>query len=263
MAEKSIDTPCVFLDLDDTLFHSRRKLATLASAGVVEAGRLRSGATGPDGQTNAFMRPSQQTLCDWIFSSCRVIPTTCRSLEQFRRTEIESFDHAILYCGGMILDSDGQVDQAWDGRIREQLAETADALSRGKAIAKDTMKDRPEMLIRTCNHQGTSFFLHVKDRSGRQCGIDALVDEFSATDLGQCFNLIRQGASLALMPHCVDKRHAAEYLLESMPDRPRLTIGIGDASFDVGFMGLCDFCMMPSSSELWQSIATLNRAEVC
>lgn len=62
----------------------------------------------------------------------------------------------------------------------------------------------------------------------------------------------RNGNNVALMPPYLGKRHAVAHILPGLrnrfPDAP--VIGIGDSRTDAPFMGLCDFAMMPTRSQL-------------
>jgi hypothetical protein len=73
----STKRPLVFVDLDDTLFQTARKMPE---------GVARAVATlDVNGQPNGFMTPVQQALVDWLLGSADVVPVTARSVEAYSR----------------------------------------------------------------------------------------------------------------------------------------------------------------------------------
>jgi hypothetical protein len=63
---------------------------------------------------------------------------------------------------------------------------------------------------------------------------------------------------MALLPPFLSKAAAVAFFLERFGgEAPFLTVGVGDSLTDVGFMGMCDFAITPSKSQimsvlLWQ-----------
>ncbi|OZA72329.1 MAG: sucrose-6-phosphate hydrolase, partial [Sphingomonadales bacterium 39-62-4] len=70
----------------------------------------------------------------------------------------------------------------------------------------------------------------------------------------------RNGNNLAFLPPWLNKRDAAQYLIENAraSDDDLLVIGIGDSHSDVGFMDLCDYAMTPTTSQLWTKMKLEN-----
>lgn len=111
----------LFVDLDNTLFQTRRKCpegADLAPAAYDESGRPRS-----------FTTAEQRELIAFFQREMIVIPVTARGLSSFRRVGLEFTSHAALDFGGLILLPDGSVDQEWSARMSQALAPAIPGLS--------------------------------------------------------------------------------------------------------------------------------------
>src|SRR5829696_8138848 len=100
----------LFLDLDDTVFHTGPKCPP--GEAVRPAARRR------DGTPLSFMTDRQRALLEVLFRSATVIPTTARSLDAFRRVDLPFAHAAVLDFGGVVLLPGGTLDLAWDGRVR-------------------------------------------------------------------------------------------------------------------------------------------------
>lgn len=252
--------PTVFLDLDDTLFQSRRKLKEFAGLDNEQIDRLATGACGPDGTPNAFQLPHQQSFSKWLFESCEIIPTTCRSLEQFHRAHLPRTEFAIVHCGAVILKQ-GQVDSQWQAIMNARLAPIQEPLRDALGIAEQKLACRENPIVRfgTCNN--AHFFVNAKDRTGDASLINELALELQSSQWAKIGRVIQQDANLYFIPQCVDKRHAAEHLLQTELTTSTCTIGVGDSELDAGFLDLCDFAILPQNSELWSCIAHRFLAE--
>ena len=107
------DRPLVFVDLDDTLFQTARKMA---------AGEPRMVASlDVQGQPNGFMNPVQQQWVRWLLSCADVVPVTARSREACSRVRLPFRFGAICSHGGSLLHSDGSLDNDWHAQMSDAL----------------------------------------------------------------------------------------------------------------------------------------------
>ena len=240
--------PLVFVDLDDTLFQSKRRIS-------VATEELAVATYDASGQSSGFMLPPQLSLWNWLNRSCRVVPTTCRSLDQFRRTMIVSYESAILFCGAYVTDHNGHRDEEWTQRIVQQLIDLPWSPGEVERFLKRRFP-QSNLLIRLVGDAEHSFYVYVKDRSGGSHIIPSIIrqvrDEFVHPEM----SLNVQKNSLFLTPSFINKREAARYLLDTKLNRDGVVIGIGDAISDCGFMDLCDFAMTPTNSQIWEKVTS-------
>lgn len=99
----------VFVDLDDTLFHTRHKTGAHASLVAV--------AFTSDGAPASFMNERQRAFYDWIAHGADVVPTTGRNAAAYRRVSLPFGGWAICSFGGLVLRPDGTADPDWRARM--------------------------------------------------------------------------------------------------------------------------------------------------
>ena len=116
----SINRPLVFVDLDDTLFQTARKMVegTPRTIATLDVHR----------QPNGYMSPVQHSFINWLLASADVVPVTARSVEAYRRVKLLFTEGAICSHGGVMLHPDGSLDQDWHARIAEALYAFQDRL---------------------------------------------------------------------------------------------------------------------------------------
>ena len=109
----SSNRPLVFVDLDDTLFQTARKMGD----------EPRFAATlDVDGQPNGFMSATQKSFVEWLLATSDVVPVTARSIEAYQRVQLPFAHGAVCAHGGVILNPDGSLDLDWHARMCDQLA---------------------------------------------------------------------------------------------------------------------------------------------
>ena len=240
----------LFTDLDDTLFHSRRKKTPLEAC--------RPAAYLQNGEPVSYADPKQQAmLAHWLKYSA-VIPVTARDSGSFGRVDIPFAHHAVIDYGGVILNPDGQPDARW---LRQSRHSAAKALPGLQCLA-DSLRGLPpeiadDLNIRLIGDFGITFYLLLKSRSGRQSNLNP-----AATILrpllqgGEKLHL--NANNLAVLPAWLDKRNAVLHLLgiyrRLMPDA--VTLGMGDSLTDLPFMQACDYRIVPAGSQIADKMET-------
>ena len=65
--------------------------------------------------------------------------------------------------------------------------------------------------------------------------------------------VIANGNNVAVIPTAISKAAAVDYLLEHYRHRygPVLSLGVGDALSDAGFLSRCDFAVTPTRGQIW------------
>jgi hypothetical protein len=242
----------VFLDLDDTLFQTRPKCPPGES--------LRTAAVRRDDTPLSFMTPRQERLLDLLSASATVIPTTARNLESFRRVKLPFSSRVILNFGGVILLPDGSPDPAWDARVRPLARAVAGELNAQRdRLADFVEKHTLDVSVRVIGDFDMPLYVVMKHPAG---DLDALSrirrEALAGLDRGRFF-IHHNDNNLSVVPRFLGKEHAVGHVLAQL-ERPRLTIGVGDSRTDAGYLGLCDFALMPSTSQLWRTLAEAQGA---
>ena len=232
-----------FLDLDDTVFQTRRKCPPGAPLAV--------GTVARDGAPLSFMTEPQRALVEWLVRTTTVIPTTGRSQDALRRVQIP-FEHGAILChGGTILGPGGELDRAWDERVSAILARSRDALVRACATL-EALEERASLglRVRAVGDCGRDVYVVVKHPSADPRALAAargVCDELVSTD--PSLRLVATDNNLALIPREIRKEAAARYVRERL-SAARVTIGVGDSLADLGFMLDCHFAMLPAGSQI-------------
>ena len=233
-----------FLDLDDTLFQTLPKCPPDAPR--------RPTAFRKDGEPLSFMTDRQTRLLDALESIAAVIPVTARNLDAFRRVNLTFRSLAILDFGGVILQSDGQVDAVWDALIRPQARAAGSDLEKVRAAIQDYSAGNDlGVNARLISDFDMPLYVVVKHPEANVAALDRVrCEHLPPLDLSRFF-VHANGNNLSIVPRFLGKEQAVRHVLENqLGPGPRLTIGIGDSVSDVPFLRLCDFLMAPSQSQL-------------
>lgn len=238
------------VDLDDTLFQTLRKCPS-----DVPIDHLVPIGLDANGAPISFATPPQMAFIKWLTETTYFIPVTARSLAALRRVRLP-FTAAICAHGGMILDHDGQTDAEWDHHVRSQAT-----------IYSPTIKDLVASLERAAKAAGLPIRARIQmegditlyplarheeaDEAALSHVADAVLDQ-----LPEGWTDHRNSNVIAFLPPFLGKHHAVSQILPDLRARfPDATIiGIGDSLTDAAFMGLCDFAMTPTQSQLARAV---------
>jgi hypothetical protein len=234
------------VDLDDTLFQTLRKCPD-----DVPVERLTPLGFAKDGSALSYATPRQMRMLEWLSETAHVVPVTARSLDALRRARIP-FRAAVCAHGGVILDEAGCIDPEWQAVMTAQaehhsgmLAEMRDAVH-----AEATAQGVP-VNVRVLGEGDLPLYTIAKHADADADALFRVVDA-ALPDLPTGWTDHRNGNNVALMPPHLGKQYAVAHILPALrarfPDAP--VIGIGDSRTDAPFMGLCDFAMMPTGSQL-------------
>jgi len=234
----------VLVDLDDTLFQSRRKCPP-----DVAEDRLRPLAVDTDGEANGFATPRQAALLGWLSQGVCLVPVTARSRAGLERVSL-SWRYAICAHGGVILE-DGVPCAPWQAHMAEAAPRWQSALADLEARL-GRIGGRELRIARI--GEPLPLFLVAKHRQRDEAALAAVAENL-APMLPEGWRVLLNGNNLAVLPAAVRKDAAVAALLprlrERWPDAP--VIGLGDSSSDAGFLRLCDVAAMPTDSQLAQS----------
>lgn len=234
------------VDLDDTLFQTLRKCPP-----DIAPDRLTPLGFAKDGAPLSYATPRQMQFLTWLSETTHLIPVTARSLDALRRARLP-FKAAICAHGGVILGEDGEIDPVWAGRIGAQAAQHADTLATmAAAITTEAHRQGVRINARVLIEGPLPLYTLAKHAYADADALFAVVDA-AVPSLPPGWTNHRNGNNVALMPPYLGKHHAVAHILPALrarfPDAP--VIGIGDSHTDAPFMGLCDFAMLPTGSQL-------------
>jgi hydroxymethylpyrimidine pyrophosphatase-like HAD family hydrolase len=236
----------IFIDLDDTIFQTQRKCQG--------AMPLHAAAHGRDGSPLSFMTEKQRALLGFLGRDAHLVPTTARNYDAFSRVALSFNSMAILDFGGVILDEVGRVDPYWDNEIRTQISLAREPLRQIHCAIIDTAEQAGlRVRSRIINDFDMDLYVVTKlvDVTSDDLSLlnDLIVGHFDNESFYVHFN----DNNLAVIPRCLNKRYAVQYLIDNKlrrTDSEVLTIGMGDSESDIDFMAACDYCLTPRSSQI-------------
>ena len=239
----------LFMDLDDTIFQTRRKCA-------VQDG-LTVGALSKDGTPLSFLQPKQQFFFSNMLSNALVIPTTARNRDAFSRVQLAFSHGAILNYGGLILLPSGAVDSGWYNIMQPQCARFNPTLHGVLELANATIAQLGlDCRARIVSDDGLDFYVVVKNYNGQQQQLESVASAFAKNIDLKILRVHRNDNNLAVLPAFLDKAAAVTYCLDNLYHVKRqetLLIGMGDSLSDKPCMQLCVYMIMPAQSQLGES----------
>jgi hydroxymethylpyrimidine pyrophosphatase-like HAD family hydrolase len=241
----------VFVDLDDTLFCSARKCppgALLEPAALLQ-----------DGAVISYTSPGQRRLLHWLRQGATLIPVTARSLAGYARVLLTFEGPAVVSFGAVILDNAGRPDPKWVHHMQATLAAAQPLLTQaGEALNAAIAARGLDAWARGVGEFGQTQYLLAKHRGADVLALEALrievLQPWAASRSG--WRVFQNDNNLVLLPPGLDKAHAVAHLMAGLRSQHGdiLSIGIGDSFSDAGFLGLCDFAMTPSRTQLAQRL---------
>lgn len=241
--------PLVFVDLDDTLFQTARKMgdeprhtATLDVAG----------------NPNGYMNAVQKHFVEWLLAGAEVVPVTARSVEAYQRVQLPFAHGAICAHGGVILAAGGSLDRDWHALMSSQLAAEQ---ARLPALSETTLAIGAELgySLRgwVVEEAGLANYVVTKHNEDSDAVLEHVLAEVRARNLLDGLYVHGNGNNLAFLPLALQKREAVrEWIRRDRAlhgERPML--GFGDSLSDLGFMGECHWWGTPARSQLAASFA--------
>ncbi len=242
----------LFVDLDDTLFQSRRKCpdgVPLAPAAYLK-----------DGTAHSFLTPLQHGVLGFLQREMVVIPVTARSVDAYARVRLGFVDRAVVNYGGVILHSDGTPDVAWLERNRNLARTDASCLE----TIRDTIIDwvasaGTAIRVRIIADLSVPFYVCAKCEEGNEASLDRIEAMARARwpAGSESVRVHRNGSNLSVLPGWLDKRHAVAHLIQQLRHAHGeiATFGMGDSLSDVGFMTECDYALIPRDSQISRRLA--------
>ena len=234
----------VFVDLDDTLFQTARKMGD----------EPRYTATlDVDGQPNGFMSATQKSFIEWLLATADVVPVTARSVEAYQRVQLPFVHGAVCAHGGVILNADGSQDRDWQARMCNELAHEQSRLHR---LSEHTLAIGAELGFSlrgwVVEEQGLAHYVVTKHNHASDEVLLRVLAEVKARGLLDGLYVHGNGNNLAFLPLALQKREAVREWIRRDQARhgKRPLLGFGDSLSDLGFMAECDWWGTPKRGQL-------------
>ncbi len=237
--------PLVFVDLDDTLFQTARKMPKQQARQVA--------AFDKNGQPNSFMNSVQQSLFSWLSSSTDVVPVTARSIEAYSRVKLPFTHGAICSFGGSILLANGTLDNSWHNVMQQQLhALQADLQQISAASLAVGQKLGVSIRSWVVEEQGLGLYVVVKQGEGDDGLLQQVLQAVQAQNLLTGMQVHLNSNNLAFLPNGLSKQNAVKEWLkrDQAQQGERPVLGFGDSISDLGFLQVCHFWATPAQSQL-------------
>jgi len=235
-----------FVDLDDTLFQTIRKCPA-----DVPADALTPLGFAKDGSALSYATPHQMAFIAWLTETTVFVPVTARGLDALRRVRIP-FTAAVCAHGGVVLGDDGEPEAQWAAHVAAQASRHAPMLATlAEAVTSSAAALGTPLAVRVLSEGPVGLYVLVKHPDAIDAELNAAVDAMlGAVPAG--WTVHRNGNNVAIMPPYLGKAHAVAHILPRLraryPHAP--TLGIGDSLTDAPYMGMCDFAMTPTGSQL-------------
>lgn len=236
-----------FVDLDDTLFSSKRRHAPTAE--------LFPAATLENGEVISYSCHKQRFLQNLLQRAGKMIPVTARNLGAFQRVML-SFEHgAVLSHGATILNKDGNTDVMWQMEIHRQVGTLADEFAELlHRVQSSRSYQQNEIRAWLVYDADVPVYAVVKDNDRDESRLARFVQHNLVEWLLErpVFRLHANGNNIAIIPTCISKESAVSYLMagQRAVSPGVIFIGAGDSVTDEPFMHLCDFWITPTNSQL-------------
>lgn len=237
--------PLIFVDLDDTLFQTARKMV---------AGTERHVATlDVQGQPNGFMSPVQKQFIGWLLATADVVPVTARSVEVFGRVDIPFAHGAICSHGAVMLNADGKADLEWHARMTSKLESFQQRLP---ALSERTLAAGTEngMSLRgwVVGEYGLATYVVTKHNETCDSVLQLVSQCIFDEGLLDGMYVHRNGNNLAFLPNELNKRFAVqEWIRRDIAiNGERPILGFGDSLSDLAFMNECHWWGTPNRGQI-------------
>lgn len=234
--------PLVFVDLDDTLFCSRRKTRDEGAEPIAYSG---------EGVALSFMTGRQRAFFEWLSRGAVLVPTTGRNAAALGRVRLRFVDHAICSFGGLILGPDGSPESRWRAYIEEQARAALPRLGALlEAIRKEASRVGLDVRARSVADDGLELYLSIKHNADDAVALAALVP-FIERHLPEGWRVGLNDNNLAVLPSFLGKEKAVAWFLEHLAAPHAFVLGVGDSFSDAPFLAICDYVLTPAQSQLF------------
>lgn len=255
-----IAKPYAWMDLDDTLFQTQRKI-DVWKLPTSEPDALVYATVNKQDEPLSFMSQRQANFFNWLLVSTELIVVTARDRHEIKRVKLPFEGWQVLTHGAIILDKKGEPQAEWQQHMYSKLLPLQDKLTQLSAVFTNHSASDHSQLVFTPHvdsfHNGTdkcelTVYLAIKHAQKDHQALVELAKKLPTLirDFDQDFYIHVNANNLAILPHVVHKRHAVQFLLSHHLDHQRPSFGFGDSLADLPFLQLLDWYGMPNHGQL-------------
>ncbi|MCF7477382.1 hypothetical protein L3V32_11875 [Vibrio sp. J2-4] len=242
----------LFTDIDDCFMATKRKFS--------ESDNLSIASLDIDGQARSFMSEKQRTLLElFIDTRATIIPVTGRSYNTLQRVQVSSLFKSwmVVSHGALIIEPTGKKCQDWVEHINNKFP---------LGIWSDKLKLINEELKKIISSKGFNAKSYIVSEDEIDCYVcvkctevidykfifESIISQ-SSIDLND-MKIHINDRNMALLPPYTQKKLAVDYLIRQL-DEKSLILTMGDSLSDIPFMKLADFTLMPTHSQIADSLS--------
>lgn len=236
--------PITFVDLDDNLFQSLRKVPEDQHDGKILVAEALNG-------NNSFQTLKQQNMFAWLSATTEMVPVTARSSRSFANVKLDfGNSYRVVGNGAVVIKPNGEIDLEWHEALLAETSKEADSIHALEAACIEVAK---ELGIEVrCPHSIENGIRHSvivkQDNPDVAIRLNEILERVSVP-AGWTSHL--NSNNLAFTVAAVSKKRATEYVMSQMPNiDKRITFGMGDSFTDMPFMALCDFFATPMRGQI-------------
>ena len=259
LSQATISQPYALMDLDDTLFQTKRKLPATDEV-------LICASVNKQGEPLSFFTQKQASFFHWLSAHTTLIPITARDTTEIQRVKLPFDDFKVLTHGAVILDKDNQPNHAWQTHIKQKLKAEQTTLRTITRLLDDINGFESSLLGKTAlsitphteNFDGEKLtvYLAVKHNQKKHRVLETLAERLTY-ELPDGFYVHHNANNLAVLPDFVHKRHAVYFLMQNHFIKERPVFGFGDSLADLPFLRLLDWYGTPNKGQLHDNIGQL------
>ncbi len=258
--------PYALMDLDDTLFQTRRKIDAWKLP-TSKGKDLVCATVNQQGEPLSFMSTRQASFFNWLLTSTELIVVTARDRGEIKRVKLPFDSWRVLTHGAIIVNKDGELQDEWQQHMYHKLTPLQDKLAQlSQLFTKHSSNDNSQ--LRFTAHSDSFYngsvseerviYLAIKHAQKDHQALIELAAKLPTLirNFEQDFYVHVNANNLAILPHVVHKRHAVQFLLEQHLDHTRPSFGFGDSLADLPFLQLLDWYGMPNHGQLHENLAS-------
>ncbi|MGJ0121167.1 HAD family hydrolase [Williamsia sp. MIQD14] len=241
-------TDLIATDLDRTLIYSAAAAGVAAPDDPLAMAEFRCVEL-YRGAPQSFMSPAAVELLTELDTLAVVVPTTTRSVEQFRRVELPLDGgrrprYAVAANGGEIL-LDGVADPGWRTEVERRLRAVSAPV---EEVYDHLAADADPTWLTNLRVADGLFCYAVVDLPAMPTDV---VSGWRAWAEQRGWNVSRQGRKIYVVPDPLTKASAIEAIGERyLPERPRRMFAAGDGVLDRSMLVAADRSIRPRHGEL-------------
>ena len=249
LRQDSYQMPIVLVDLDDTLFQTKRKMTDEYGWEPAYIAALDRSQT-----PRSFMTAWQRHMSAWLLQTTELIPVTARGTEEIARVQIPFASWKVITHGAVILDADNHPLPSWQTEIEQHYQFLKIDVPSLHRLCDDLIKQQGIKAWARINYEYQDVPIYVVMKHQDSTKIDEIyqIADILADRIGNHdFYIHRNGNNVAFIPHFLDKGRAILHLLsliEKSEKRP--VIGFGDSLSDYRFLQHCHWLAMPQISQI-------------